>query len=465
MKGIEIKETIDGVAVETNTGSMAVEASGSEKNKGKAGFKAMKRSGADPYIWGIYIMFLLVSVVELFSASSSEVTSQNVYTPLLRHGIFLALGLGIVLWLQKVHYIYFRWFAVAFAIFSLGLLLLSSLIGVNINDAQRAISIAGFTIQPAEIVKLSVVLLLATILSRNQCPGGVSNRGVILCATTAMLFGAALWSNGLTNMILIMGVSISMFLIGGIQWKKFLMVMLVYAVGVGALVMIKYMAPSTSEFDAVAIEQTSGIAGVRSEGNNGGGRAHTHKGRISRFIAGVQPDDPIDDLNRQVIFSKFAQANGGLVGQGPGNSRESARLPLAFSDYIYSIIVEDTGFIGGACLLLLFLMLVARAGRIAFKCSRAFPAFLIMGCAVMIVFQALVHMAIVTGLFPVSGQPLPFISKGGTSILVMSAAIGIMLSVSRYAVTSGNKKEIKAELKELPEDLQAENYSSAYATK
>lgn len=147
------------------------------------------------------------------------------------------------------------------------------------------------------------------------------------------------------------------------------------------------------------------------------------------------------------------------MGQGPGNSRESARLPLAFSDYIYSIIVEDTGFVGGSLLLILFLLLVARAGRIAYKCSRAFPAFLIMGCAVMIVFQALVHMAIVTGLFPVSGQPLPFISKGGTSVLVMSAAIGMMLSVSRFAVTTGNKKDIRAELKELPEDMQAANFS------
>ena len=150
-----------------------------------------------------------------------------------------------------------------------------------------------------------------------------------------------------------------------------------------------------------------------------------------------------------------------LFGQGPGNSRESARLPLAFSDYIYSIIVEDTGFVGGALILLLFLLLVARAGRIAYKCSRAFPAFLILGCAVMIVFQALVHMAIVTGLFPVSGQPLPFISKGGTSVLVMSAAIGIMLSVSRYAAHSGDKKQIRAEIKELPEDMQAANYSAS----
>lgn len=449
--GIEIKQTLDGVAVGTGqTGSVT----------SKAPAAAVKKSRPDPYIWGIYIMFLLISIVELFSASSSEVSSSNVYSPLIRHAIFLGLGLGLVIWLQNTHYIILRRLAWVLALGSLALLVLSSVAGVEINGAQRAIRIAGMTIQPAEIVKLSVVLLLATILSRNQAPGGVTNRGVITSAVVVVVFGACLWKNGLTNMLLLMGVSISMFLIGGIQWRKFFVVMGIYALCAGVLVMMKYTAPTkTDEFDRVAIEQTAGNSVQQTEVQNNGGRAGTHKGRLKRFFEGVHPQDPIDDMNRQVIFSKFAQANGGFIGQGPGNSRESARLPLAFSDYIYSIIVEDTGFVGGALLLLLFLSLVARAGRIAYKCSRAFPAFLIMGCAVMIVFQALVHMAIVTGLFPVSGQPLPFISKGGTSVLVMSAAIGMMLSVSRFAVTSGKKKEINAELKELPEDMQAANFS------
>ncbi len=445
--GLEIRETIDGAPAEA-------------KNKKTVPAGSVNKSRPDPYIWGIYIMFLLISIVELFSASSSEVSSTNVYSPLIRHGIFLALGLAIVLWLQKTPYIMFRRFAWLFALVSLALLLFSSMVGVEINGAQRAIRIAGMTIQPAEIVKLSVVLLLATILSRNQAPRGVTNHGVRMSAIVVVVFGFCLWKNGLTNMLLLMGVSISMFLIGGIQWRKFFMVMAVYGVCACGLLMFKYISPSSSQFDEVQKEQVMGAGAVSNqETAKSGGRAETHKGRLKRFFEGVHPEDPIDDMNRQVIFSKFAQANGGLVGQGPGNSRESARLPLAFSDYIYSIIVEDTGFIGGCLLLLLFLTLVARAGRIAYKCSRAFPAFLIMGCAVMIVFQALVHMAIVTGLFPVSGQPLPFISKGGTSILVMSAAIGMMLSVSRFAVTSGNKKEIKAELKELPEDMQAANFS------
>ena len=204
-----------------------------------------------------------------------------------------------------------------------------------------------------------------------------------------MLFGALLWKNGLTNTILLFGVSLSMFLIGGMKWKKFGLVLLVYGLCAGVLVLMKYTGDkSTGEFDRVG--QTTAVV------NTGIDRTGTQKGRISRFLAGVSPDDEVTDENRQVIFAKIAQANGGLIGQGPGNSRESARLPLAFSDYIFSIIVEDTGFIGGLALLILYLSLLARAGRIAYMCRRAFPAFLIMGCAVLIVFQALVHMPIVT---------------------------------------------------------------------
>lgn len=442
---VEIIETVDGKSAAAAV-STAV--------KGKE-VKYIK-SKPDRYIWGIYIMFLIISVVELFSASSTEVSSDNVYKPLIRHVMFLAAGLGIVLWFQNLHYIVFKRLSKLFALVSLVLLIAATFMGVEINGAQRALNIAGMTIQPPEIVKLSVVVLLACILGVNQKPGGVTTKGVFISAFVVLIFGALLWKNGLTNTILLMGISFSMFLIGGIPMKKLLAIALVYCAFGGALFLVKYI-DKDSEFDR--IENTaSGVAADKNDILKG--REDTHKGRLERFIQGVHPEDPIDDFNRQVIFANFAQAHGGFMGQGPGNSRESARLPLAFSDYIYSIIVEDTGFIGGIGLLILYLCLIGRAGRIAMKCSRAIPAFLIMGCAVMIVFQALVHMAIVTGLFPVSGQPLPFISKGGTSILVMSAAIGIMLSVSRFAVISGKKTDIEAETKTLPEDMQAANYST-----
>ncbi len=440
VEGVTIKNTVDGIAVEAPA-------------KPARQREALRPQKSDPYLWGIYITLLVASVIELFSASSSEVSGGNVYMPLIRHAIFLVLGLGIVLAFQNTHYGYFSRLAWFCAVVSLGLLVISNFFGVEINGAQRAIRVAGFTLQPPEIVKLTVVVLLARILGQHQEVRGVTTRGVIQAAGAVILFGALLWKSGITNTILPFGVSLSMFLIGGMKWKKFGIVLLVYGVCAGALVLMKYTGDkSTGEFDRVG--QTTAVV------NTGIDRTGTQKGRIARFLAGVSPEDEVNDENRQVIFAKIAQANGGLIGQGPGNSRESARLPLAFSDYIFSIIVEDTGFIGGLALLVLYLLILARAGRIAYKCRRAFPAFLIMGCAVLIVFQALVHMAIVTGLFPVSGQPLPFISKGGTSILVMSAALGIMLSVSRYAVTSSDSRQIKAELKELPEDMQAANFSN-----
>ncbi|MCH5239248.1 MAG: FtsW/RodA/SpoVE family cell cycle protein [Muribaculaceae bacterium] len=434
---ITIHETIDGQEI------------GAKKSKAKSIISPRK---PDKYIWGIYIALLVISVIELFSASSTEVSSTNVYMPLIRHGIFLLLGLGIVLAIQNIHYKYISHFAMLMAVISLGLLLFSNFFGIEINGAQRAFKIAGFTIQPAEIVKYTVVILLARILGREQKGGGISTKGVVSAALVAVVFAACLWKNGLTNTLLLFMVSVAMFLIGGMKWSQFFIVMGIYIACGGGLYMLKYQDEKVDEFDQIGKTEVVSSGGID--------RTDTQKGRIKRFIEGVNPDDPIDDFNRQVIFSKIAQANGGLFGQGPGNSRESARLPLAFSDYIYSIIVEDTGFVGGVVLLMLYMMLLARAGRIAYNCYNAIPSFMIMGCAVLIVLQALVHMAIVTGLFPVSGQPLPFISKGGTSVLVMSAAIGTMLSVSRYAITTKDKKMIKAEQKELPEDMRTVNFSN-----
>lgn len=477
---LEIRETIDGEPVGVSPTGRSAAGRTAEKQGGKnAGLNQIKNESAktaalskkkgrpDPYIWGIYIMILVISVIELFSASSTEVRGSNVYGPLIRHVMFLLMGFGIVLWLQKTPYTIVNKFAWAFAIFSLGLLLISTFMGVEYNGAQRAIRFEGITIQPAEIVKLSVVCLLASILGKNQTPGGVTNTGVITSAVVVVVYSACLIKNGMTNTLLLMAVSICMMLVGGIQWKKFCIVMLVYAVAGGTLYGIKSITPESTAFDEVSkrqellVKNGGGVVVSSTESKGGVGlRDKTWKNRVERFLAGVNPEDPIDDTNRQVIFAKFSQANGGMFGQGPGNSRESSRLPLAFSDYIYSIIVEDTGFVGGAAVLLLFLLLLARAGRIAYKCSRAFPAFLIMGCAVMIVFQALVHMAIVTGVFPVSGQPLPFISKGGTSVIVMSTALGIMMSVARFAAHSGDTKKIRAEKEALPADMQAANFSS-----
>lgn len=415
---------------------------------------------ADKYIWAIYIAILVISVIELYSASSREVTASKVFGPLIRHCEMLGLGMVFTIALSRMHY---RWLIPITPIFVLITLLLGFYVlfkGDIINGARRSTTLMGIAIQPAELLKLSVVLIIALVMSKNKLKMGVKTRGVVISAAFVLLCGGLLFSQGLTNTLLLMGISFAMMLIAGVEWKKFGIVLLAYAVLGGGAVMLKHKSkPEYSEAEWTHIQET---------GKNFAGeettiaRSGTQQNRIAQWLGNdsvPKYDEVITSKNRQEQYSYMAQANGGIIGQLPGNSRETARLPLAFSDYIFAIVVEDWGLLGGLGLLALYLWLLARAGAIASRCSRAFPALLVLGMAVLIVLQALFHMAIVTGVFPVSGQPLPLISKGGSSILATSIAFGIMLSVSRFAVQTDSRKDINAEIMKLPADMAAENAS------
>ncbi|MDE5837582.1 MAG: FtsW/RodA/SpoVE family cell cycle protein [Paramuribaculum sp.] len=397
-------------------------------------------SKSDKYIWGIYIFLCIVSIIELYSASSREVASarMGVYGPVVRHIFMIAAGCGIILLLQRVHYRKFIPLIPTFALLSVVMMIYVMFFGEVVNGARRSFSLCGVTIQPSEFLKLSAALVIAWIMSRTQIKGGVKRIGVIWSAIIVMAFSGLLIKQGMTNTILLMSISLSMMVIGGVEWKKFFCVLFVYGVCCGIFVLIIKSGGGDDDVD----------------------RSSTWKERVERFIGNGEPKykQELNAKNRQEMYSYMAQANGGVFGVFPGNSRETARLPLAFSDFIYSIIIEDTGLVGGLFVLAAYLLLLGRASAISAKCSRVFPALLVMGMAVMIAFQALFHMAIVTGFFPVSGQPLPLISKGGTSILITSIALGIMLSVSRHAVRNDKKRnEINEEINALPEELRAAN--------
>lgn len=451
--GLYIRESIGGVPVEP------------ERVSGKGKKVSRKKSEAvvttlksDPYIWGIYILLVVISIIELYSASAAEVVGTNVYAPLIRHGMFLGIGFVLLYLVQRTHYGYITRFAGVIGVLSWLALAYSTFMGVEINGAQRAFMLGPFTVQPPEIVKLTVIIWLAAILAKSQKRHDVKTSGIVYSAIVVAAFGGLLALNGLTNTLLVMVVSVSMFLICGIPLRKIVIVIGIYGVLFGMFYVCTKVINRSSEFDKVGqTEQVSNSSG----GEHGLG-SQTQVNRVVRFLKGVHPEDELTDENRQVIMAKLAQARGGVVGKGFGNSRESVRLPLAFSDYIYSIVIEESGLIGGIFLMVLYLLLLARAGYVAYNLSRALPAFLILGCAILIVFQALVHMAIVTGLFPVSGQPLPLISKGGTSVLVMSVAIGIMLSVSRHATRQkeGKSDRDNVETQHLGDDLSAINASA-----
>lgn len=415
---------------------------------------------ADKYIWAIYIAILVISVIELYSASSREVTATNVFAPLLRHGQMLVLGAIFTILISRMHY---RWLYPLTPIFVTLTILLGVYVlfkGDIINGARRSTTLLGIAIQPAELLKLAVVLVIARVMSRQQADRGVRTAGVAWSAAIVLLCGGLLFSQGLTNTLLLMGISFAMMLIAGVEWKKFFCVLLAYGVvGAGAMIMKHESKPDYSPEEWTYITENGKDYSGKTVTIT---RSGTQQNRIARWLGNdsvTKYDEPITSENRQEQYSYMAQANGGLIGNLPGNSRETARLPLAFSDYIFAIVIEDWGFVGGLILLALYLWLLTRAGAIASRCSRVFPALLVMGMAVLIVLQALFHMAIVTGVFPVSGQPLPLISKGGSSILATSIAFGIMLSVSRFAVQSNKKREIDAEILTLPADMSAENPS------
>ncbi len=450
IEGLNIRESIDGRPINRQGKS--------KKASRKASEEVVTALKSDPYIWGIYIFLVVISIIELYSASAAEVVSTNVYAPLIRHGMFLGIGFVLLYLLQRTHYGYIRRFAGIIGVLSWFALAYSTFMGVEINGAQRAFMLGPFTVQPPEIVKLTVIIWLATILAKSQKSQDVKTSGIVYSAVVVAAFGGLLALNGLTNTLLVMVVSVSMFLICGIPLRKILIVIGIYAVLFGIFYLFTKVMNRSSEFDKVG--QTEQV--IQDTGGDHSLGSQTQVNRVVRFFKGVHPEDELTDINRQEIMAKLAQARGGVFGKGIGNSRESVRLPLAFSDYIYSIVIEESGLIGGIFLMILYLLLLARAGYVAYNVTRAFPAFLILGCAILIVFQALVHMAIVTGLFPVSGQPLPLISKGGTSVLVMSVAIGIMLSVSRFATRQkeGKSEKDNAEALHLGEDMNAINASA-----
>lgn len=424
----------------------------------------------DPWIWGIYIMLLIISIVESYSASSREIASQGIYMPIFKQCFFLAAGAVSVVLLQRVDYnkpAFLYAMIPGLAVITVFCLIYVMFFGEIINGARRAMTILpGVTLQPAELAKLSIVTILSYIFAKSQKNQDISTNGLIGAAVVVALYGGLMIRSGLTNTLLLIAISGSMLLIGGAKFKKIGILMLFFGIMFGFFVIIKSSNDKKEEMfkdsqkemqytatnDSLQEDMPSGMDARQEVARSG-----TWKKRVNEWLnSDSLVHKPITAKNQQEMFSRMAQANGGIIRFGVGKSRECSRLPLAFSDYIFSIIVEEWGFVGGIFVLLLYLSLLGRAAMIVRRSKRVLPSLLVIGMASFITFQALFHMAINVGVFPVSGQPLPLISKGGTSILVISIAFGVMLSVSRTIANYGNKKN-KVEETPVIEGLDAEN--------
>ncbi len=415
-----------------------------------------KTPPADKYLWAIYIALCVISIVEHYSAASSVVSSTNIIGPLMKQCAHLGLGFIVVYLVQRIPYNKFVYATPLLALGAIILAILVLLVGTERNNALRSLDLGFMDLQSAEFVKIAAVSMVALVLSRTQLKNkkGVSNAGIWISLGVVLLFSGLLITQGITNTILLVSICISLMIIGGVQFKKLGIIILVFIALGGSYFGIKILTAKNA--------QPTQVEGKVAESGGTVDRVlEVFMPRLLRWNDTIPKwEQEITKHNRQEQYSYIAQANGGVFGVMPGNSREAARLSLAFSDYIYAIVIEDLGLIGGIVVLALYLSLLGRAAGIASQCTRAFPMLLVLGMALYITYQALFHMAIVSGVFPVSGQPLPLISAGGTSILVTSLALGVMLSVSRYASRKkSNKKDINKEVSALPEDVRAENPS------
>ena len=438
-------------------------------------YEEMTRKHGDPWIWGIYIMLIVISLVETYSAASREVVKMGVYMPILKHILFLMIGGGLLLATYRIPYTnkkYLIFYTVGLTAISILLLIYVLFFGENYNNAQRSFRVLGISVQPFEIAKLAVVLCLSLVLSRTQKGNGVSNNGVIVCVLLIAVYGLLTYVNGMTNFLLLTSISLVMMVVGGITFKRIAILLVAFGLVGGAIYMIK---SSNDDKDENLQKSRSQTEEVMQEGETGDlvaeqaskkgkkkvDRSNVRKKRIENWLNNdsLWTRPIIPNENDQEMFAYMAQAHGGVTGVFFGNSRETSRLPLASSDYVFSIIVEDTGLIGGVIVLTLFLALLLRAAMIARRCRRTLPTLMVIGLASMITLQALFHIAINTGVFPVSGQPLPLISKGGSAIVVTSYAFALLLSISRTVAGLTDKENATKEEMALPEELRAENPS------
>ena len=397
----------------------------------------------DKVIWMIFFFLCIISVVEVFSASSGlTYKSGSYFSPLIKHLGILLMGIFCMVITLNIKCKYFKILTPFMLVISFITLIWVFFAGQSTNGAQRWVSFIGIQFQPSEIAKGTLVLATAQILSALQTDHGADKNAfkfiLIVCAFIVPLIGL----ENLSTAALLCLVILLMMVIGRVPMRqvgKLMGVTLVLILVIFAGVMLLGTDRGDVETSKNMTEQVA--QQKKDEGLLGKifHRADTWKSRIDKFTSSkeVTPAEVDLDTDAQVAHANIAIASSNVVGKGPGNSVERDFLSQAFSDFIYAIIIEELGVEGAVAVAVLYIMLLFRTGRIASRCENNFPALLAMGLALLLVTQALFNMCVAVGLAPVTGQPLPLISKGGTSTMINCIYVGVILSVSRSAKKKG----------------------------
>ena len=368
----------------------------------------LKNIKGDKVIWVLVILLSIVSLLAVYSSSGMLAFRKqggNTEYYLYKQFFLLLFGFGLMYVTHLIRYTYFSRISQIGLVFSIGLLIYTMIYAESVNNAHRWDDIFGISYQSSDIVKLFLIMSLARALSKKQEMVHNFRSGFLPIILPVILVCALILRDNFSTAAILFVTCLVLMFIGRI---KLLFIISVIGLGLFSVVLIFILAKTFPEVFP---------------------RGDTWVKRIETFS---NNDKASPDAVYQVTQSKIAIASGGLLGKSPGKSTQKNFLPHAESDFIFAIIIEEYGIAGGTFIVLLYCILFFRVVRITMKCEGSFGAFLAIGIGFSLVFQALINMAVAVHLFPVTGQTLPLISMGGTSIWLTSISIGIILSVSRH---------------------------------
>lgn len=359
----------------------------------------------DPVIWAVIFTLSILSLLAVYSSTSTlayRYQGGNTLYYMLKHGTFLLIGIVIIFITHMVPYYYFSRLSQLCIVIAVPLLLLTLILGTSYNEAARWLTLPGLglTFQTSDFGKLALIIYIARILAIRQNHIKGYKEAFLPIIIAVILVCMLILPANLSTSLLLFFTSVILMFIGRIHTK--------YILGFTGivLVLLAFFVLITLSF-------------------NWEGRIQTWKNRIEAFV------NRDSEANYQVEQSKIAIASGGVLGKGPGKSTQRNFLPHPYSDFIFAIIVEEYGFFGGLLIVFLYLYLLYRAAMLVKKSRRTFSAFLSIGLTLLLVMQAMVNMAVAVNIFPVTGQNLPLVSMGGSSMLFTCIAFGMILSVSK----------------------------------